>query len=256
MAPLIIASLPSCSKRFHDLPAFSAIPIYDAFNHSVGRFKTSYLADQIHAYYRARTSGTIGIATFVNIDNLYGSSTFGRLISEQLMSELVMKGYNVIELRQADALQIMSGEGEFALSREAGSLKSWQELAGIVVGTYVESPQRVYVNARIIDPSNSIIVSAGTIEMSKTWEVAQLLRQNSVATSLERIPVKHLGYGRYPLPYYSPDLVPYYYPTPQMLNEDALYENKTNKEDQQNPNVGKTAPSTDIPPKPLLSPMS
>ncbi len=192
-----------CSKQYQDLPAFSPFPFTDAQNYSVGRFKTTYLADQIHAYYRGSIRGPIAVATFVELDDLYGSSTFGRLLSEQLMSELAMKGYNVIELRKSDALQIMSNEGELALSRDTKTLRALQDVSGIVVGTYVSSPVRVYVNARLIDPATSYVVSAGTIEMGKTQEISRLLRSNAVPQTLERVPVRHLGYSGFLIPQYQ-----------------------------------------------------
>jgi hypothetical protein len=51
----------------------------------------------------------------------------------------------------------------------------------------------VYVNARLVDPSTSLVLSAGSVEMSKTRELTKLLRGGSVPGSLERIPVRHLG---------------------------------------------------------------
>lgn len=197
-------ALSGCSKRYTELPAFSAFPITDSFNHSVGRFKTSYLADQIHAYFRGNSAGPIGVATFVDLDNLYHSSSFGRMVGEQLMSELAMRGYNVVELRRAQSIQILESQGEFGLSREVPLLKEFQDLSGIIVGTYVSSPVRVYINARLIDPATSLILSAGSVEMSKTTEIARLLRNNSIPTSLERIPIRNLGYASFPAPYYWP----------------------------------------------------
>jgi TolB-like protein len=133
------------------------------------------------------------VTTFVNVDDLYSSSTFGRMVGEQLMSELAMKGFDVIELRHTDALQFLDRGGEFALSRDAGMVRPERNLAGVVVGTYVASPERVYVNARLIDPSTSVVLSAGSVEMSKTPELTKLLRGGSLPGSLERIPVRHLG---------------------------------------------------------------
>ena len=201
----LFISLTSCSKRYQNLPAFSAFPIRDSHNYSVGRFKTSYLADQIHAYFRGNINGPIAITTFANIDDLYQSSTFGRIMGEQLMSELSMRGYRVIELRLTEAMQIMANNGEFGLSRELATIRPSQDIAGIVVGTYSVSPVRVYVNARIIDPASATLVSAGSVEMSKTKEIARLLRNSSFPQSLERIPVRHLGYSVYPAPYYWPN---------------------------------------------------
>jgi TolB-like protein len=194
--------LTGCSKRYQNLPAFTSFSIPDTENGSVGRFKTSYLADQIHAYFRGNMAGPIAVTTFVEIDNLYQSSTFGRIIAEQLISELSMKGYNVIEIRLSDAVQIMENEGELGLSRQTDVLRPQQALSGLVVGTYAASNDRVYLNTRLIDPRTSNIISVGSVEISKTKEISQLLRGNSLPSSLERIPVRHLSYQKSPMPYY------------------------------------------------------
>ena len=192
-------ALGACSKRYSDLPAFSAFPIRDYSNNSVGRFKSSYLAAQLDDGYRSAILGPVGISTFVNVDDLYSTSTFGRVYAEQLMSELAMRGFDVVELRHSDALQFLQNEGEFALSRDIGAVRRERDLSGVLVGTYAVSPDRVYVNARLIDPASSMILSAGSVEMSKDKEIARLLRGGSMPTSMERIPVRHLGLNTYPM---------------------------------------------------------
>ncbi len=187
-----------CSKRYDDLPAFSPIPLKQYDNGSVGRFKTSYLAEQIDEYYRGVNPGPLGVTTFVNLDDLYTTSSFGRMVSEQIMSELTMRGFDVVELRHSDALQFMNTTGEFALSRDSSSVRNERKLGGIIVGTYVVSPVRVYVNARLVDPSSSVVLSAGSVEMEKTTELARLLRGGGVTPTLERIPVKHIGLSTFP----------------------------------------------------------
>jgi TolB-like protein len=188
----------SCSKRYSDLPAFTSLPVYDSYNNSVGRFKTSYLADQIHAYFRGNASAPIAVATFVDLDNLYGASSFGRLLGEQLMSELAMKGYNVLEIRHTDAMQVIQEGGEFGLSRDVERLRKHYDISALVVGTYTASPDRVYINARLIDPSSSLVLSAGSVEMDKTEEITRLLRANALPQSLERMPVKPLAMNQEP----------------------------------------------------------
>ena len=190
---ILVFGAAGCSPRYDDMPAYWPIPNKDYDNYGPGRFKTSLLAAQIDRHYRGSAPGPIGVTTFVNVDDLYSSSTFGRMVGEQLMSELAMKGFDVIELRHTDALQFLDRGGEFALSRDAGMVRPERNLAGVVVGTYVASPERVYVNARLIDPSTSVVLSAGSVEMSRTPELAKLLRGGSLPGSLERIPVRHLG---------------------------------------------------------------
>lgn len=201
---VVVASLSGCSPRYMDMPVYWPIATDDHENFGPGRFKTTYLAKQIDEHYRGSNPGPIGVTTFVNIDDLYVTSTFGRMVSEQLMSELTMRGFDVVELRHSDALQFLDSTGEFALSRDVRAIRPERNLSAIVVGTYVVSPQRVYVNARLVDPSSSMVISAGSVEMSKTKELGKLLRGGSAPQSLERIPVRHLGYTAYPVNVFDP----------------------------------------------------
>lgn len=182
------------------MPAYWPFEFKNYDNQSVGRFKTSYLAQQIDDYYRGMNPGPIGVTTFVNLDELNTTSSFGRVCGEQLVSELTMRGYDVVELRHADALHFLSNTGEFALSRDVSYVKRERDLGGLIVGTYVVSPVRVYLNARLIDPATSKVLSAGSVEMPKTKEIAKLVRGGAFAPSLERIPVKKLGMYTYPMP--------------------------------------------------------
>jgi TolB-like protein len=195
---MCMAFFAGCSGRYNEVPAYVPSFFSDEDNDGVGRFKTSYLIGQIDNLYRGSDPGPIGVTTLVNLDDLYSTSSFGRMYAEQLMSELAMKGYDVVELRHSDALQFMNNAGEFGLSRDTTAVKEARNLGGILVGTYSASPLRVYVNVRLIDPKSSIVLSAGSVEMSKTKEIARMIRGGSLANSMERIPVKHLDYTTYP----------------------------------------------------------
>jgi TolB-like protein len=196
---ILLAGFAGCSKRYSDIPAYTSLPFREYKNQGVGRFKTSYLAEQIDAYYRGTNPGPIGVSTFVNLDDLYTTSSFGRMVGEQLISELAMKGFDVVELRHADALQFMAPDGEFALSRDVSAIHRQRDLGGIVVGTYSVSPVRVYLNVRLINPSNSLVLSAGSVEMPKTNEISKMLRGGGLPGTLERIPVRHLANSTFPM---------------------------------------------------------
>lgn len=196
---ILLLALVGCSRRYSDLPAYFPWGMEENENESVGRFKTSYLAEQIDEYFRGTDPGPIAVSTFVQADDLYSTSSFGRMVAEQLMSELAMRGYEVIELRASQGIQFRPTSGEFALSRDLREIRGERQLGGIVAGTYVVSPLRVYLNARLIDPATSRVLSAGSVEMSKTAELKKLLRGGSFPSSLERIPVKHLGLGSTPM---------------------------------------------------------
>ncbi len=215
-----------CSKRYSDIPAFWPYEFKDHENQSVGRFKTTFLAEQIDRFYLGVNPGPIGVTTFVNLDDLRTTSSFGRVAGEQLMSELSMLGYDVVELRHADALHFLTNTGEFALSRDVTQVRRARDLGAIIVGTYVVSPVRVYLNARLVDPATSRVLSAGSVEMEKTEEITRLVRGGSFSPTLERIPVRKLGIYSYPWPmfggqgarYDMEESMPMVIPEPKMLD--------------------------------------
>ncbi len=202
---LISTTLIGCSKRYHSLPAFSPISLTDYTNKSVGRFKTTYLADQVDEYYRGVDPGPVGVTTFVDLDDMESTSSFGRVCSEQLLSELAMKGYEVVELRKGEALEFVQDKGEFMLSRSPALVKRTHSLGAILVGTYTSSEDRVYLNVRLIDPRSAMVLSAGSAEMERTDEISRMLRRGKGGAQLERIPVVSTRSMRIPLNQYPRD---------------------------------------------------
>jgi TolB-like protein len=104
---------------------------------------------------------SIIVATFVDIDDLNRSSTFGRIIAEQIASRLSQKGYKVKEVKfRQDTIFMQEGEGEFLLSRDLRTISEKHNASAVVVGTYGEVYKEMYVSARIINPSNSLLISS------------------------------------------------------------------------------------------------
>ena len=100
------------------------------------------------------------VASFVNINNLEESSSFGRILSEQIGSRLVQRGLKVIELKlRQNSIFIREGHGEFLLSRDIRELSKTYNAAAVVVGTYAEGVDRLYVSARILRPADNVIIS-------------------------------------------------------------------------------------------------
>lgn len=90
------------------------------------------------------------VASFVELDNLEKSSTFGRLVAEQMASRMSQKKFVFLELKLRDQLFIKNGDGEFALSRELAKISREQDAQAVLVGTYSVIQDFVYVTARIV----------------------------------------------------------------------------------------------------------
>jgi len=101
------------------------------------------------------------VATFVNINNLKESSTFGRMVAEHISSRFSQLGFKVSELRlRTDTIFMEEGRGEFLLSRDLHSVSKKHNAAAVVVGTYGRANGGIYVSARIINPADSEVISS------------------------------------------------------------------------------------------------
>jgi TolB-like protein len=106
-------------------------------------------------------TGPILVATFVNINNLGYSSTFGRMIAEHIASRLSQRGFTVPELRlRTNSIFMEEGRGEFLLSRDLKTVSQNHNASAVVVGTYGRAHNGLYVSARIVNPADSFIMSS------------------------------------------------------------------------------------------------
>lgn len=105
-------------------------------------------------------------ASFVNIDDLTTSSTFGRIASEQVASRLAQHGFRIIEIKlRQESVFIKKGEGEFMLSRELKDLGSSREIRAALVGTYAVSEHFIFVSARIVGTEDSSVLAGCDYEI-------------------------------------------------------------------------------------------
>jgi hypothetical protein len=157
------------------------------------RLKVRELADQLVAEMRDRSlSGVVAMpVSFVNLDDFKETSAFGRLLGEQLYFELNQRGYPVREYRIETAVRVKKKEGEFILSRERGSVPA--ESAVVIVGTYSKGPGAVFVNARLVRPSNGRVLRTASMVFEANETVNTLLRTGVNSTDEESgLAARHL----------------------------------------------------------------
>lgn len=104
---------------------------------------------------------TIIIASFVDVNSLKTSSTFGRIMAEQVGSRFAQKGYKIIEMKlRQKSLFMEEGKGEFLLSRDIEEVSLAHNASVVVVGTYARSKDRVYISTRMVTPSDSVVLAS------------------------------------------------------------------------------------------------
>ncbi|MDD5326411.1 MAG: FlgO family outer membrane protein [Phycisphaerae bacterium] len=115
------------------------------------------------------------VASFVNIDDLSDSSTFGRVVAEQFASRFKQNNYTTIEMKLRTNVFIREGSGEFLLSREVAEIGDKHRAQAVVVGTYAVASKEVYLTARVINVSDGRVLSSYDYNIPISRDVFKLL---------------------------------------------------------------------------------
>ncbi|MBA1264502.1 FlgO family outer membrane protein [Stutzerimonas stutzeri] len=102
---------------------------------------------------------TMIIATLVNIDALERSSTMGRLVSEQVSARFTQAGNRMVEMKFRNSVYISRSQGELMLTREIHELASAHNAQAVIVGSYGESKDYVFINLKVIQPNTNLVLA-------------------------------------------------------------------------------------------------
>lgn len=157
---------------------------------SVLAHANTFAGDALENMLRGRVNKTSGIlvATMVNLDNLDESSSFGRLVMQQIGSRLGQYGYRVLDVRLRADMAIRP-DGEFMLSRNVGQLmQSNYGAEAVLVGTYSVAARNIYCSVRVLRLSDSAEVAAYEYYLPRKGDTARLLRGSGVGAYAFRQP--------------------------------------------------------------------
>ena len=103
------------------------------------------------------------VNSFVNLNNLYKTSSLGRYISEQLIGDLQMSGIEVIDVRKAAGIMIHEKAGEYGLSRDMRELSYIHTAQAMIVGTYTYADGQIFLNARLLRNNDGMVLSNASL---------------------------------------------------------------------------------------------
>lgn len=115
-----------------------------------------------------RQGAVVIVASLANIDDLSRSSTSGRVVSEQIGTRLVQRGYIVPELKLAETVQMRDNSGEFMLSRRLQEIRRTLNADAVVTGTFGLGNNVSFVNLRLIRLADGRVLAATDYEMPRT----------------------------------------------------------------------------------------
>jgi len=107
---------------------------------------------------------SIILTSFVDLNQLNKTTTFGRLLGESMFNELHIRNFKIVDFRGQDAVSV-NANGEFHITRDVNKLKDHIEaIEYVVVGTYVKFEYgSVLINARILDSETGEVISTARI---------------------------------------------------------------------------------------------
>lgn len=115
------------------------------------------------------------VATLVNINALEESSPLGRLISEQVGARMAQGGYRVAELKIRQKLYMKRSEGELMLTREIKDIARQQDAQALVIGTYTEGADRVFINMKLTQIETNLTLAAVDYALPLDMNIRALL---------------------------------------------------------------------------------
>ena len=118
--------------------------------------------------------GPMLVATLVNIDALERSSTLG-LVSEQVAARFAQQGRAMVELKLRHTMYMRRTEGELALTREIAEVARQHNARAILLGSYGLSGDMVFVNLKVVQPGNNLVLAAYDYALPLNREVRSLL---------------------------------------------------------------------------------
>lgn len=118
------------------------------------------------------------MATLVNIDALEQTSMLGRLVSEQLSTRLAQGGMKMLEMKLRNSVYLKRGQGELMLTREIGDVASAHNAQAVVVGSYAETREAVFINVKVIQPTTNLVLAGHDYVLAKESTVRSMLQSN------------------------------------------------------------------------------
>jgi TolB-like protein len=115
------------------------------------------------------------MATVVNIDALDQTSTLGRLVSEQISTRMAQGGLKMLEMKLRNSVYLKRNQGELMLTREIGEVAQSHNAQAVVVGSYAETSDMVFINIKVVQPQSNFVLAGHDYVLAKEGIVRSML---------------------------------------------------------------------------------
>lgn len=183
----LITSLCGCSSTFRFIKTQSYL--------NTDLIEASYDASEIledELSEKIPKGSLIVVSTLLNVKkNPNETSSFGRIISDQIATSLHKAGYQIIALNLPIDLFEMEEKGELELSDENKALLKKYKAAVMVGGVYAPGKQTAYVSLRAVDRFSKHVIASTDFSVTLGPDVKNLLKTKD--NELSQIPLGSAG---------------------------------------------------------------
>lgn len=108
----------------------------------------------------------IAIMSIVDMNNFKKTSPVAKRISENLIHEMHVRGYKVVDYKAMCKIEIDTN-GDYVFSRAIKDLQNQRTIAYALSGTYTNYKDGMAINVRILDIKTSIVLSTAQVFVPK-----------------------------------------------------------------------------------------
>lgn len=123
------------------------------------------------------------VSTLLNVDDLKKTSSFGRIISDQIASALHNSGYQIIGMELPIDLFVMQPDGTLHLPDEVKQMLKHYNAATLVGGVYAPGKKNTYVSLRMVNLETRNIISSTDLSVPMGPDAKALLESRDVGSN-------------------------------------------------------------------------
>lgn len=175
---LLMAALSGCSStlRFYKTQAYLNTDLIEASYDA-----TSELKDELCR--KIPKGSLIVVSTLLNVKNFDETSSFGRIISDQIATDLHNSGYQIIGMDLPIDLFMMKEGGNLQLSEEDKALLKHYNAAVLVGGVYAPGKQNAYVTLRAVNRFTKQVIASTDFSVALGPDVKTLLKTKDTGST-------------------------------------------------------------------------
>lgn len=99
------------------------------------------------------------VSTFVNVDELAQTESFGRILSSQIASAFNNAGYRIRPIELPTEIFVKEDRGLLKLSDETRRVLKATDASALVVGVFAPGKRTAYVSLRMVDVESETVIA-------------------------------------------------------------------------------------------------